>query len=113
MTGIDYWSPDNPDGLNAFSPSAPGIAGTRYENRSFVRLQDVNLQYSFSKEVLEKLGITQLSLFVSGKNLATWTNWRGWDPEFQDTSEDIYGVGLTTGGRPVTKGYSLGINLSF
>jgi TonB-dependent starch-binding outer membrane protein SusC len=113
LTGIDYWSPDNPGGLNAMSPSRPGISGTRYENRSFVRLQDINLRYNFTRQVLEKLGLADLSVFISGKNLATWTNWRGWDPEFQDAANGLFGVGLSTGGRPVLKGYSLGINLSF
>ncbi|WP_240531801.1 SusC/RagA family TonB-linked outer membrane protein [Maribacter sp. 4G9] len=113
LTGIDYWSPDNPDGLNAMAPSRPGISGTRYENRSFVRLQDINLRYNFNRDILERIGLTDLSVFVSGKNLFTWTDWTGWDPEFQRASDGIYGVGLTTNGRPVLKGYSLGLNLSF
>lgn len=104
ISGVDYWSPQNPDGLNAVYLDG-GINPGRYENRSFVRLQDVNLRYSFDKSILEKLSIDELSLFLSGKNLATWTNWRGWDPET--------GSGLSTGGRPVLKGYSLGINLTF
>jgi TonB-linked SusC/RagA family outer membrane protein len=113
LTGVDYWSPQNPDGLNAMAPGRPGISGTRYENRSFVRLQDINLRYNFNRDILERIGLAELSVFLSGKNLVTWTNWTGWDPEFQDAGNNIYGVGLTTGGRPVLKGYSLGINLSF
>lgn len=113
LTGIDYWSPDNPSGLNAMAPSRPGISGTRYENRSFVRLQDINLRYNFNRDILQRIGLTDLSVFLSGKNLFTWTDWTGWDPEFQSAADNIYGVGLTTNGRPVLKGYSLGINLSF
>ncbi|MFD3001993.1 SusC/RagA family TonB-linked outer membrane protein [Pontibacter toksunensis] len=104
LSGIDYWSPQNPGGLNALAAGAPGIAGTRFENRSFVRLQDVNLSYNFDQALLERFGIEGLSLFVSGKNLATWTDWRGWDPET--------GVGLDRGGRPVLKAYSVGLNLT-
>lgn len=118
LSGIDYWSPQNPDGLNALAAGAPAIAGRRFENRSFVRLQDVSLRYSFDKSLLEKIGIGDFSIFVSGKNLATWTKWRGWDPEFQDTSDSnpnnhIYGVGMTRNGRPVLKAYSVGITLTF
>ncbi len=105
ISGIDYWSPQNPDGLNALAPGRPGISGTRYENRSFIRLQDINLKYNFDKAFLDKLSISELSIFLSGKNLATWTDWNGWDPET--------GSGLSRGGRPVLKGYSLGINFSF
>ncbi|MDN3667564.1 TonB-dependent receptor [Algibacter miyuki] len=113
LSGIDYWSPQNPNGLNALSSSRPGITPGRYENRSFVRLQDVNLRYSFNKSVLESLSIEDLSIFVSAKNLATWTKWRGWDPEVQDPSKNLYGSGLSAGGRPVLKGLSVGINLTF
>ena len=62
---------------------------------------------------MEKLSLSELSIFVSGKNLATWTDWNGFDPEYQKSDDGIYGVGLTTGGRPVLRGYSMGINLSF
>ncbi|MFT2008194.1 TonB-dependent receptor [Pontibacter sp. 13R65] len=117
LSGIDYWSPQNPNGLNALSAGAPAIAGTRYENRSFIRLQDVSLSYNFNKSLLEKFAIKDLSIFVSGKNLATWTKWRGWDPEFQETRNPdptlhIYGVGLSRDGRPVLKAYTVGLNLT-
>ncbi|WP_308991305.1 TonB-dependent receptor [Mariniflexile litorale] len=113
LSGIDYWSPENPDGLNALSPNRPGITGTRYEDRSFVRLQDITLKYSFDNAILDKLSISDLSVFVSGKNLATWTKWNGWDPEYQNVSDNVYGVGMSAGGRPVMSGYSFGINVSF
>ncbi|KJD34828.1 membrane protein [Tamlana nanhaiensis] len=104
ISGTDWWSPQNPDGLNALYLGG-GLNPGRYENRSFVRLQDVNLRYSFDKSLLESLSIDELSVFVSGKNLATWTDWRGWDPET--------GSGMSTGGRPVLQALSLGINLTF
>ncbi len=105
VSGIDYWTPSNPDGVHALSTVAPTITPTLYKDRSFVRLQDVSLRYAFSKELIEKLALSDLSIFVSGKNLATWTDWEGWDPET--------GQGLTAGGRPVLRGYSIGVNLSF
>ncbi|MFI8378308.1 SusC/RagA family TonB-linked outer membrane protein [Leeuwenhoekiella sp. NPDC079379] len=113
LSGISYWSPSNPNGLNALSSNSSGITGARLESRSFVRLQDVNLKYNFDSEFLDKLSIAGLSIFVSGKNLITWTDWNGWDPEFQDTDRNIYGVGLGNGGRPLMRGYSLGVNISF
>ena len=73
--------------------------------RNFVRLQDISLSYSFGPELLEKLKIRNLRLFVSGKNLLTLTKWPGLDPETGD--------GYTSRARPVLRSISLGLNLDF
>ncbi|MDR6338101.1 TonB-linked SusC/RagA family outer membrane protein [Filimonas zeae] len=102
---IDFWSPRNPNGKYARSAVSPTITPTIYQDRSFIRLQDVSLSYRFTGAWVNKLKFQNLNLYVSGKNLATWTNWEGWDPETNQ--------GLTNDGRPVLKGYSLGINATF
>lgn len=110
LEGINFWQPNNPTGDQPLRPqgvNSPNVSTGIYKERSFVRLQDVNLKYNFKREVLEKIGLSSLSLFISGKNLATWTDWKGWDPEVGG------GSGMVAGGRPVMKGYSLGVNLSF
>jgi TonB-linked SusC/RagA family outer membrane protein len=105
--GLDYWTPENPDARYE-RPNiniSQGIAGTRYMPRSFVRLQDVSLAYNLPADVLKKIQVRKLKVFVSGKNLLTLTKWPGWDPET--------GQNISPGGRPVLKGYSAGINLEF
>lgn len=101
----DFWTPLNPDGINERYVSAPEIIPRVLYDRSFIRLQDVSLSYTLPSNILEKLDIANLKLFVTGKNLATWTKWRGWDPETGD--------GLGDSGRPVLKSYSLGLNVTF
>jgi TonB-linked SusC/RagA family outer membrane protein len=104
IAGIQYWTPANPTSTYAlFTQGAPTINPTIYYSRSFVRLQDINLSYNFGN-YLKKMNIQNLSLFVSGKNLKTWTNWKGWDPET--------GGGLFAA-RPLLKGYSVGLNVTF
>jgi TonB-linked SusC/RagA family outer membrane protein len=103
--GIDYWTPDNPDAeypsLNSRAPEAGlGI----FKDRSFVRLQDVTFSYNFPTKLSQKIGLDNLALVLAGRNLATWTNWEGVDPET--------GVGLTAG-RPILSSYTLGLNVSF
>jgi TonB-linked SusC/RagA family outer membrane protein len=105
FSAIDYWSPGNPNAEYPRSIVAPAIAPGIYKNRSFVRLQDVTLSYAIPKTALNRIGIQNLSVYVSGKNLATWTNWKGWDPET--------GQGFSDSGRPVLKAYSVGLNLNF
>ncbi|MBJ2176064.1 TonB-dependent receptor [Aureibaculum sp. A20] len=102
---FDYWTPSNPNGeysgLNYLDPIDPNI----YKDRSFVRLQDVSLAYNVPKSVLGKWSIDNLKLFVSGKNLHTWTKWGGIDPET--------GAGYSPGSYPVMRSYTIGLNLTF
>ncbi|WP_291371975.1 SusC/RagA family TonB-linked outer membrane protein [Cyclobacterium sp.] len=101
----DYWTPSNPDALFRDQEQEAGINYRYYNDRSFVRLQDVTLAYRFNQNLIQQFGIQGLKLFVSGKNLATWTNWVGWDPET--------GSGLDPSGLPVMKGFSAGLDVSF
>lgn len=101
----DYWTPSNPNALWPRLDQASAIDYPIYQDRSFVRLQDVSLSYTFDKIIVDRLGIKGLKIFVSGKNLLTLTNWIGWDPEV--------GSGLDEGFRPVMKSMSLGVDFSF
>lgn len=105
VSGVDFWSPSNPNGEYPRSLVSPTLNPAAYRDRSFVRLQDITLSYKFSEKLMQKIGTQSLSIFVSGKNLATWTKWKGWDPEISDG-------GLNIGGRPLLKGYSFGLNLT-
>ena len=105
--GIDFWKPENPDGryqrpgINV----SGGLRGRLYAPRSFTRLQDISLGYNLPVELAESLGLQNLKLYVSGKNLITLTDWNGWDPE---TNQSI-----SRTGRPVIKSYTLGVDVKF
>jgi TonB-dependent starch-binding outer membrane protein SusC len=116
LVGIDYWSPNNPNGKYPRN-----VSGTRskfepnnWQSRSFVRLQDVTLSYNFAS-LLQKLEVQTLSVFVSGRNLHTWTNWEGWDPEsfYNDDNGVAQAEGLRIGGRPLLRTFTFGMNLVF
>lgn len=100
---MDYWTPDNPSNTAArINYQAP--RGHYYlEDRSFVRIQDVTLSYSFDKQMLNKWKLQGLRLFVSGKNLYTFTDWTGYDPE-NGTSINNY---------PLMRTFTLGVDLKF
>ncbi len=113
----DFWSPANSDAIWRAPLQSPATEFIQYMDRSFVRLQDVTLAYTFDKGLVNSLGMNNIRLFVSGKNLLTLSDWIGWDPET--------GAGLSTGdrvtsegagfevGRPVLRGFSIGLDLSF
>jgi TonB-linked SusC/RagA family outer membrane protein len=49
---------------------------------SYVALRNVNLSYSLDKELTDKLGVDQLSIFVTGENLFINAARQGLDPQF-------------------------------
>ena len=102
MVDIPYWTPDNPTNEFPRIDYNPRRDHLFLQDRSFVRLQDVTLSYDLSNSsFLNKLNITKLRIYASGKNLITWTNWTGYDPE----------LGSTLGGSPIIRSYILGLEI--
>lgn len=112
----NFWTPSNPGGIYALYNANPAINPYRYENRSFLRLQDITLSYDLPRQLIQKIGIDGINLYVSAKNLLTITGWHGWDPEPNVTYTDINGQNRITGSRyedrPVMKSVTFGININ-
>jgi hypothetical protein len=55
------------------------------EDGSFVKLREMSLRYTFGSDRLSRLpgvsALDGLSLMLIGRNLKTWTDYRGFDPE--------------------------------
>lgn len=76
-----------------------------YEKLTYLRLQDVSLAYSLPKSLIQKLTLNNVKVYVSGKNLATWTGWHGWDPEHASG-------GRASQNGPLIKSWVLGLQIS-
>lgn len=98
----NYWSPSNPDAEYSRSISGPSVGGSRYQQRNFIRLQDITLGYNLPQSWLKPLGIENVNVYMNGKNLLTFTKWDGWDPE----------AGQGYFGRPVLKSFTFGLNVT-
>lgn len=119
---VDFWSPRNPNGIHANTWTPTPVGSREYFSRNFIRLQDISLSYSLTDKLAKKIGAANAKLFVSGKNLLTITNWKGWDPE---TNTTLFPIGGPSGGIntalgvtsinafPVMKSVSLGVEISF
>jgi TonB-linked SusC/RagA family outer membrane protein len=107
---VGYWTAQNASqdrpGLNYTNPRGYGYNS----NASFTRLKDVTLNYAFPAGALEKLHLGSLSVYLSGRNLYTWTKWVGWDPEQNYT----VGNGTGNGGTnfPQVRSIVAGVNVS-
>ena len=100
-----WWTAENK------STTRPSLAYTNpyahgfYTSRDFLRIQDVSLAYELPKAMVSRLHIGSARLYVSGKNLYTFTNYPGFDPE----------SGYNTQGSlfPMARSITGGFNLSF
>ena len=76
------------------------------EDASFVRLKYLQLSYTLPKNWLDQTGfIKGAKVFLVGRNLLTFTGYKGYDPEVNNT--------MTFGDYPNTRQYSIGAQLTF
>jgi TonB-dependent starch-binding outer membrane protein SusC len=59
------------------------------EDASFVKLRELSLGYTVPRGFANRLGIQGATITVAGRNLHTWTNYSGADPEI------LWGLGQT------------------
>jgi TonB-linked SusC/RagA family outer membrane protein len=79
---LPYWTPDNP--INDYARLNSGSSGTTinvWRKASFVRLQTVSLGYTFSPQLIKRLGMSSAKLFVNATNAAVFSDWPLWDPQ--------------------------------
>jgi len=81
------------------------------ENGSFMRLASARLSYTFEPQLISKLKMKGLTAYVYGTNLLTWTNYRGYDPEFSATNPLT--PGEDDGRYPRRREYGFGVNINF
>lgn len=81
------------------------------EDASFIRIQNVRLTYQLPVKTIKFVQIQSLQMFGYVNNLATWTNYRGYDPEFYTGS--VLTPGKDTQKYPKKREFGFGVNLSF
>ncbi|BAV04031.1 TonB-linked outer membrane protein, SusC/RagA family [Filimonas lacunae] len=106
---VGYWTADNKNNTRP-SLSYNNTRGYGYaSNASYTRIKDITLSYVFSQKILDKLNIGSITLYVSGRNLHTFTNWIGWDPENNYSQR---GSGDWTNNYPTVRSFVFGANIS-
>jgi len=48
---------------------------------SYLKLREIILSYEIPSEIINKINIRNLKIFIQGRNLLTFTRYEGWDPE--------------------------------
>ena len=110
-TEIGYWSESNPSNEFRSLSKTSNRWGYGFPcDASFTRIKDVTLSYQFPAQIVNALHISALTVYASARNLATFTSWKGWDPEADITQR---GWGGYENNYPMTKSYVFGLNVTF
>jgi TonB-linked SusC/RagA family outer membrane protein len=106
----NLWSLSNTNTANITYPSSYYV-----EDGSYLRIAMVTLGYSFPKEFLSNVKLTNARLYFTVNNLATITGYSGYDPEVSSANSSQVAVtqGYDTSSFPRSRSYVLGINLTF
>ena len=70
----------------------------------FVRLSQLTVAYNFNPTLVSRIGLSRARVYLQGLNLWTYTDYPGYDPEF---------TGAGTGQVPLTKNYTIGVQIGF
>ncbi|MFI1772398.1 SusC/RagA family TonB-linked outer membrane protein [Thalassobellus citreus] len=132
---LPYWTPNSPfgsgippikDWRNAWTPDNPtnsmpalhidGYSGvSAYANStyflhdtSYLRLKNVMLSYNVPESISKKIGAQDLTVYVSGDNLITWTDFKNQDPERHLSSFSTVFLSW-----PQARMFNVGLNVKF
>ena len=100
------WTPDNR--TNKYPSLRDGrqvrISDWWIEDGSFLRIQNLNVGYTFN--LPKKSFLSKVRLYVNASNLFTFTKFKGYDPE-------VGLNGVYSGGYPRLRKYTFGLDLTF
>ncbi len=108
------WSAENP-GSNIPRVGASGteIYSSRVvEDGSFLKIKNISLGYTLPANVLKKMRIATLRVYVSADNMFTFTNYSGPDPEVS-TRPSVLTPGFDWSAYPRAKSITAGVNITF
>ncbi len=102
-TKKDWWSEKNPTGNHFANDALANQFNVGFfERADFTRFKDLSLAYDLPRKLLQKVNINSLKVYVTGRNLATFTPYRGLDPEISNQL-----------GVPLQREVIFGLNVSF
>lgn len=131
-TGDNVWTEENQN-TNAYWPRYRGYLANagkamgmqpndRYlQNVAYLRLKNLQIDYSFNSKVCNALHVQNLKLYLSGENVLTWTPLKRhaslFDPEGISAGDADFRSNADTDGDgygyPILSSYTFGINVTF
>lgn len=108
ISGMDYWTPENPTNEMTSPAYLPYDKHSFYKKMTYVQVKNITLGYNFEKNILNHIGIGALGVNISVNNLCTLSNVEN---ALNYDSNDANSNLITT--YPSARSYVFGLNLTF
>lgn len=104
-----YWTKDNGGEIPLprwSNLEGGGGSGTRYlYDGSYTRLKNAEIGYTFSGNLIKRMGLRTCKIYLNGNNLLLWT-------KMPDDRESNFSGGSSFGAYPTLKRFNLGIDIT-
>ncbi len=111
LSGMDYWTPDNPTNKMTSPTYVPFNKHSFYKKMSYVQIKNITLGYNLPRKWIHTLGLTAVRMDVSVNNLYTFSNIKNaLNFDNVKTNDDEKGVVI---GYPTARTYMFGLNITF
>lgn len=112
---LNAWTPENPntDIPRAVSGDPNGNARTSerfVENGDYLRLNNLQLGYNLPTKYCQKMGLSNVRIYVGGTRLFTLTKYKGYDPS---TGSSVGQMGYDYAAIPLSRDFMLGLKFGF
>ena len=111
------WTTTNPSntihsGTQASRDANQWLSSQFLEDGSYTTLRSASLTYNI-KDALSVLGVEQLKVFVNAENLFIITDYSGFDPVSTASGNSDVDLGIDLNAFPISRSFSVGLNLTF
>ncbi len=118
---LNAWTPDNTDtNIPRNTQTDPGFnrrfSDFYLESGAYFRLRNAQIGYTFPKNIIEKVGMNRLRLYLSSQNLFTITGYTGYYPEVGRNTRSatrLFSAGVDESSYPTARNFQIGIQVGF
>ncbi len=112
---LNAWTPTNTSSdipaLSLTDDNNEARFSTYYvENGSYMKMKYLKLSYSLPKNLIKRIGASNLDIYGQVENVFTMTKYKGLDPEILPGE---YGARIDNGAHPRPRTFTIGLNLQF
>jgi len=106
--GAKYWIPLVGSSATSFTPQSWAV-----EDASFIRINNITLGYTLPVNLVRKIKLSRVRVYVTANNVAVITGYSGYDPEVNTRRDTPVTPGVDYSAYPRSRSFITGLNVTF
>ena len=112
-SGADYGRELTGEVPTGYFNARRGVFEEYIEDGSFVKLRELSASYTLPASLAQAVRASGATITLAGRNLKTWTDYTGWDPETNVGAQRTLVRGFSFATTPIPRNVTLGVTLTF